>query len=251
MLHFNSVYLCYNSITYMQIRLYIMNQELMGKLSSFSLLYAEDEEGIRNNIQEILECLFKDLYLAKNGEEAFKIYEEKKPDLIITDIQMPKLNGIELIQKIRKTDSKVRIVIVSAHTDLDYMLNAVELHLVKYIIKPITEAKLIDVFEAFIESFEGAKLYNLSPSWIFDEANSLVKGPDEEHILTKKECDFLALLVRKKRIITYNEMENLIWTDDNIMTANAMRLFAKNFRKKLPADTLKNVQGIGYQLVLS
>jgi len=61
----------------------------------------------------------------------------------------------------------------------------------------------------------------------------------------------LALLVRKKRIITYNEMENLIWTDDNIMTANAMRLFAKNFRKKLPQDTLKNVQGIGYQLVLS
>jgi len=227
-----------------------MNQELLDKLSSFSLLYAEDEEGIRNNIEEILSCLFKDLYLAKNGEEAYKIYQEKKPDLIITDINMPKLNGLDLIKKIRKHDSKVRIVIVSAHTDLDYMLNAVELHLVKYIIKPITEAKLIDVFNAFIESFEGAKLHNLTPSWIFDEANSVVKGPKEEHVLTKKECNFLSLLIKKSRIITYNEMENLIWSEDNIMTANAMRLFAKNFRKKLPPNILKNVQGIGYQLVL-
>jgi len=228
-----------------------MDQELLGKLSSFTLLYAEDEEGIRNNIKEILECIFKDLYLAKNGEEAYKIYEEKKPDLIITDIQMPKLNGLDLIKKIRKNDSKVRIVITSAHTDLDYMLNAVELHLVKYIIKPITEAKLLDVFEAFIESFEGAKIYNLCPSWIFDEANSLIKGPEEEFVLTKKECDFLSLLVIKRRIITYNEMENLIWNEDNVMTANAMRLFAKNFRKKLPPDSLKNVQGTGYQLILS
>lgn len=227
-----------------------MNQELMGKLSSFSLLYAEDEEGIRNNVQEILECLFKELYLAKNGEEAYKIYEEKKPDLIITDIKMPKLNGLDLIKKIRKHDSKVRVIIVSAHTDVDYMLNAVELHLVKYIIKPITEAKLVDALDAFIDSFEGAKLHNLIPSWIFDEANSIIKGPNEEHILTKKECNFLSLLIKKSRIITYNEMENLIWSEDNIMTANAMRLFTKNFRKKLPANTLKNIQGIGYQLVL-
>lgn len=227
-----------------------MNQELIGKLSNFTLLYAEDEEGIRNNIQEILQYLFKDLYLAKNGEEAYKIYEEKKPDLIITDIKMPKLNGIDLIKKIRIHDSKVRIVIVSAHTDLDYLLHAVELHLVKYIIKPITEPKLVDALTAFIDSFEGAKLHNLVPSWIFDEANSVVKGPEEEFILTKKECTFLALLLRKNRIITYEEMESLVWSEDNIMTPNAMRLFAKNFRKKLPPKTLKNVQGIGYQLVL-
>ncbi len=227
-----------------------MHKELLGKLSSFRLLYAEDEEGIRNNVQEILQYLFKDLYLAKNGEEAYKIYQEKKPDLIITDIKMPKLNGLDLIKRIRKNDSKVRIIIMSAHTDLEYMLNAVELHLVKYIVKPITEAKLFDAFSAFIESFESAKLHNLIPSWIFDEANSVIRGPNEEYILTKKECNFLALLIKKNRIITYTEMENLIWSEDSIMTANAMRLFTKNFRKKLPPNTLKNVQGIGYQLTL-
>lgn len=57
---------------------------------------------------------------------------------------------------------------------------------------------------------------------------------------------FLKLLVSKNRIITYEELENSIWDDDSVMTANAMRLFIKNLRKKLPENFLKNVQGIGY-----
>lgn len=228
----------------------MLSQELIDQLSNFTLLYVEDEEGIRNNIFEIFQDVFKEIYLAKNGEEAYNIYYEKKPDLIITDIRMPKMDGIELIEKIRKTNSKVRVIIFSAYTDLDYMLKAAELHLVKYIIKPINEEKLIDALESFVNSFEGTHIYTLIPQWMFDEGRSIIKGPEEEYILTKKETRFLKLLLKKHRIITYEEMENLIWSDENIMTQNALRLFIKNFRKKLPANVLKNVQGIGYQLVI-
>lgn len=226
-----------------------MTQELIKKLANFSVLYVEDEDGARNNIKEILEIFFKTIYLAKNGEEAYKLYMEKKPDLIITDIKMPKLNGIELIQKIRKTNSKIRVIVLSAHTDLDYMLQAVELHLVKYIVKPITEAKLYDALNAFLESFEGSKVYNIGTSLIFDEGNSIIKDSENEYPLTKKETSFLKLLLTKKRIITYSEIENFIWDDEHIMTQNALRLFIKNLRKKLPVNILKNVQGIGYQLL--
>lgn len=226
-----------------------MTQELIERLTTFSVLYVEDEEGPRNNINEILEIFFNKIHLAKDGEEAYKIYMDKKPDLIITDIKLPKMNGIELIQKIRKTNSKIRIIVLSAHTDLDYMLQAVELHLVKYIVKPITESKLYDALQAFLDSFEGTRIYNLNNSWIFDEGKSLVKGPQVEHNLTKKETIFLKLLLVKKRTITYQEMENVIWDEEHVMTPNAMRLFIKNLRKKLPDKSLKNVQGIGYQLV--
>lgn len=227
-----------------------MNQELINKLSSFSLLYVEDEEGIRNNIQEILSYIFKDLYLAKDGEEAYKIYEEKKPDIIITDIKMPRMNGIELTKKIRETDGKTRIIIISAYTDLDYVLEAVELRLVKYIVKPITEDKLIEAFESVVQTFDKSKIYTIIPNWLYDEKNSLIKSPEENIVLTKKENIFLKLLLDKKRIITYTEIENFIWSDDNIMTQNALRLFIKNFRKKLPKNILKNIQGVGYQLNL-
>jgi len=227
-----------------------MDQTLISQLSSFTLLYVEDEEGIRNNINEILKHLFKEIYVAKNAKDAFNLYEIKKPDLIITDIKMPNETGIELVKKIRKTDSKVRVIITSAYTDLDYMLEATELHLVKYIIKPITEGKLDEALEAFIKSYDTARVYNLAEGWLFDESKSLLQSPDEEFKLTKKENNFLKLLIQKNRIITYEEMENIIWNEENIMTPNAMRLFIKNFRKKLPENALRNVQGTGYRLVL-
>ncbi len=226
-----------------------MDKALISQLSNFTLLYVEDEEGIRNNINEILKHLFKEIYIAKNSKEAFNCYELKKPDLIITDIKMPNETGIELIKKIRKTDSKVRVIITSAYTDLDYMLEATELHLVKYIVKPITEVKLKEALEAFVKSYDNARVYNLASGWLFDESKSHILSDKTEFKLTKKENQFLKLLIQKNRIITYEEMENIIWNEDNIMTPNAMRLFIKNFRKKLPKNALKNLQGTGYRLV--
>ena len=227
-----------------------MDKQLISKLSNFTLLYAEDEEGIRNNINDILKHLFKEIYIAKNAKEAYALYEANKPDLIITDIKMPNETGIELIRRIRKRDSKVRVIITSAHTDLNYMLEATELHLIKYIVKPITEFKLNEALEAFIKSYESARIYNLKEGWLFDESKSHIQTPNEEFKLTKKENQFLKLLIQKNRIITYEEMENIIWNEDSVMTPNAMRLFIKNFRKKLPENTLRNVQGTGYRLVL-
>lgn len=223
-----------------------MNNDFINKLNAFNVLYVEDEDGIRNNIQGILNHLFKNCFSAKNVQEAYALYLEHKPDLIITDIKMSGETGIDLIKKIRITDSKTRIIITSAHTDLDYMLQATELHLVKYIIKPINEEKLIEALEAFIGSFKDNKMYNLSTNWFFDCGKSIVFNEKEEFNLTKKEAKFLKLLITKNRIVTYEELENLVWDEDNIMTSNAMRLFIKNLRKKLPINFIKNIQGIGY-----
>lgn len=225
-----------------------MQETLINKLNAFRVLYVEDEQGIRENISEILQHYFKETYTAKNASDAYIKYVQNKPDLIITDIQMSGENGLELIKRIREADSKTRIIITSAHTDLDYMLQATELHLIKYIIKPITHDKLITALEAFIKSYNDNKIYNLSEKWIFDFSKSVITNSEEEFNLTKKESLFLKQLITKNRIITYEEMENLIWDEDSVMTANAMRLFIKNFRKKLPLKSLKNIQGTGYRL---
>ncbi|MBP6715134.1 MAG: response regulator transcription factor, partial [Aliarcobacter sp.] len=138
--------------------------------------------------------------------------------------------------------------ITSAHTDLDYLLQAAELHLVKYIVKPMTQDKLMNALEAFINTYDEDKIYNLIPNWIFDYKEAIISNGNEIFTLTKKENTFLRLLVTKNRLITYEELENNVWDDDSIMTANAMRLFIKNFRKKLPENFLKNIQGVGYKL---
>ena len=226
-----------------------MQETLINKLSAFKVLYVEDENGIRENIKEILEHYFKETFTAQNANEAYLKYIQNKPDLIITDIQMAGENGLELIKRIRESDSKTRIIITSAYTDLEYMLQATELHLIKYIIKPITHTKLINALEAFIKSYDDSKIYNLNEKWIFDFSKSIIYNNEEEFNLTKKEALFLKKLITKNRIITYEEMENLIWDEDSVMTPNAMRLFIKNFRKKLPPKFLKNIQGTGYRLI--
>ena len=221
----------------------------MNKLTAFSVLYVEDEDGIRNNIQEILKYLFKETFTARNVEEAYAKYLNNKPDLIISDIKMPGETGIDLIKKIRMNDSKTRIIITSAFTDLEYMLQATELHLIKYIIKPITQDKLMGALESFVKSYDDNKIYNLNTNWIFDVSKSIVSNGNEDFVLTKKEAIFLKLLITKNRIITYEELENSVWDEDSIMTLNAMRLFIKNLRKKLPEKFLTNIQGIGYKLL--
>ncbi len=223
-----------------------MQKDLINKLTAFSVLYVEDEDGIRNNIEEILKHLFKEVSSTKNASEAYIKYIQNKPDLIITDIKLANETGIDLIKKIRESDSKTRIIITSAFTDLDYLLQATELHLIKYIVKPITNDKLMEALEAFVKSYDENKIYNLTKSWVFDSGKSIVSNGIEDFILTKKEVMFLKLLVVKNRIITYEELENQIWDDDSIMTSNAMRLFIKNLRKKLPENFLKNMQGVGY-----
>ena len=228
-----------------------MQDNIVSKLNAFSVLYIEDEDGIRNNIKEILEHLFKETITAKNVSDGYIKYVQNKPDLIITDIRMPPgETGIDLVKRIRESDSKTRIIITSAHTDLEYMLKAAELHLVKYIIKPITQEKLMDALEAFVKTHDDNKIYTLNKEWYFDYSKSIISNKDETHNLTKKENMFLKLLITKNTIITYEEMENQIWDEDSVMTQNAMRLFIKNFRKKLPEKCLKNVQGTGYRLIL-
>ena len=228
-----------------------MQNNFINKLKAFSVLYVEDEEGIKKNIEEILQHYFKDTKTASNASEAYNKYLEFNPDLIITDIKMEAQTGtgIDLIKKIRLNDFKTRIIITSAHTELNYLLDAAELHLVKYIVKPVTQDKLMNALEAFVNTYDANKIYNLTSNWIYDYKESTVSNAYEIFNLTKKENSFLKLLITKNRLITYEELENSIWDEDSVMTSNAMRLFIKNFRKKLPENFLKNIQGVGYKLV--
>ena len=225
-----------------------MNKEFISKLKIFTLLYVEDEDGIRQNIGAIFEDIFKKVYFATNTQEAYEIFLNEKLDLIISDIRLKRDNGIDLIKRIRKNDTKIRVIITSAHTDLNYMLDATELNLVKYIVKPISQTKLNQALEAFLNTYKDDVIYNIANNYLFDESKSQIINQKEVYKLTKKEHNFLKLLIKKNRIISYEEIQSLIWNENNVMSQNALRVFIKNFRKKLPKDSLNNIQGLGYRL---
>lgn len=223
-----------------------MLDNFSNKLSAFTVLYVEDDKGIRENIEEVLKHYFKEVYTAKNSVNAYEKYLKFYPDLIITDIRMEEENGIELIKKIRERDKKTRIIITSAYTNVDYLLVATELHLIKYIVKPLTIEKLEEAFNAFLDSYETSKLFHLKKNYFFDVEKSIIINNDKEIFLTKKEAIFLKLLLSKNALVSYEEIQNTICDENSTMSQNAMRLFIKNLRKKLPEGVLKNVQNVGY-----
>lgn len=218
----------------------------LNKLKSYKVLYVEDDLGIQKNIKEILEYYFKKVFVASNIADAQKIYEDDSIDLIITDIKLANDSGLDFIKRIRQTDRNTRAIITSAYTNLDYLLEATELNLLKYIVKPINSEKLLESFELFLDSFEGNNIFVIREDFLINFDKSLVEYKEEEMDLTKKENIFLKLLLDKNRVVTYEEIQNYFCEDDTIMTQNALRLFIKNLRKKLPKDFLKNVQGVGY-----
>jgi hypothetical protein len=109
---------------------------------------------------------------------------------------------------------------------------------------------IVSALDKFLGHFKHKNMHELIPLWVFDETNSIIKGPSKKFFLTRKEVVFLKLLLNNDTIVTYKDMIAAVWEDNKDVTKNAMRLFTRNIRKKLPPKVLKNFQGVGYKLVL-
>jgi len=118
--------------------------ELIDNSKDIKILYAEDEIAVRDSIVKLLEIVFNDIKLADNGQEALEIYKNNHIDLVITDINMPKMNGIELIQEIKKINSDIPTLIISAHSDQKNMINAIKVGIDGFILKPIHAEQFFD-----------------------------------------------------------------------------------------------------------
>ncbi len=129
---------------------------------------------------------------------------------------------------------------------LDRQNNTLQLH----IQKGIDENFIFNTLDTFINNFNETKQIKLSPSWFFDQDNSCIQSPKERFPLTHRELVFLKMLLKNGRIITYTEMFAILWKDRENVSRNAMRVFIKNIKKKLPPNFLINSQDIGYKLIL-
>lgn len=223
---------------------------MKNMLKNFTILYVEDDEMVRASAVEYLSRVAKEVLQAKDGKEAIKLWREYKPDIIISDISMPRLNGIDMASYIRAHDKNIQIVIATAHSDTEYLLKAVELQLVKYIIKPITKEKLIEALERSIELIKDKSKFSLalSSNTSYNAFEKVIYEDDQEIKLTKNETLFLDLLAHHHtRVVKYEEIESAIWPYDG-MSQDAIRSLVRGLRKKVPQNCIENISGSGYKL---
>jgi YesN/AraC family two-component response regulator len=121
-------------------------QEKIEKLKSIKILFVEDEEDLCNIISDTLSKLQANFETAQNGQIALDRFNANGDfDLIVTDINMPVMNGLELIKNIRELNSDIPVIIMSAHTEPEYIKSAEELGVENYLLKPFDFIKFINL----------------------------------------------------------------------------------------------------------
>jgi len=218
----------------------------------YTLLYVEDEAPIRMVTKMFLEPYFTQIFEAQDGVEAFQIYEEEQPHLIITDIEMPKLNGLDLCRKIRQQDKETPIIITTAYTSVEYLLEAVSLNLIKYLGKPLKEEELIEALKNSFELLESKhpSVVQLTEYLYYDSLNQSLVNKKNIISLSRNQSQLLNILIKNKnRIVSYSEIENEIWYD-KVMTVDSLRSLVLKTRKLLGKEVIKNISKTGYKINL-
>jgi len=221
-------------------------------LKAKTILYVEDDLELQTNISLILNNFFDKVLIASDGDEAYDIYLENQNiiDIIITDINMPNTDGIQLCKHIREYQKELPIVIISAYTNTDYLLDSIDLNVLTYITKPFTTQKTLGLLDKFLEFFELNNQKELGQDIKLDCEQSLLSIKGETIKVTKKEKIFLKLL-SENQTVTYDMMYEYMWDYEKSPSTDAVKSFIKKLKQKLPIELFKNQKGEGYYLLLT
>ena len=221
------------------------DKDFFRYLKKLSLLYVEDDENTREELEYFLQNKVKNLYVAKNGQEGFELFEKYQPDLIITDIQMPVMTGTKMIKLIKQINSTIPIVIITAFNDTDYLFEAIKLNVTNYLTKPLNLFALSEVLANIAKNInlenENKEIYNSLKQYkdIVDE-RSIISKTDINGIITYINEPFEKISGYKK--------EELLGKPHSIITHPAINknIFKKmwkkiNIEKKSWQGRLKNI----------
>ncbi len=223
--------------------------DVLDILADKKVLYAEDEKGIRKHITEVLELFFDKVVAVEDGLEATYEMEVGSYDVLMFDICMPNLDGLEAIKKIRKKDKKIPVVILSAHTEEEYLWKAVELKITKYLVKPYDKQSLIDALKIVaLELVDNNLEIQLKNGCIYNPVKKIVCEGSKNIQLTLKESRLLEYFIkRQSQSVTFDDIGEYLW-DMEVPTKEAIKSVVKELRKKIGKECIKNVYGIGYML---
>ena len=219
-----------------------MKKELSKNLK---ILIVEDEKRLAQLLKDSISGSFFSVVIASNGEDGLKKFKSFKPDIIITDIMMPFCDGLEMTLKIKELDEFIPIIVLSAHSDKEKLLKAIDLGINKYFIKPFDPEELLEHINKLALKLNKQKQSKLKEDFIFDN-NSLSLYKNNTLIsLTKREKELFYILIKhKNQLVTTQDIKEKLW--DSEVNDEALRTFIKRVRIKTSKDLIENVSGQGY-----
>lgn len=233
-----------------------------------SILFVEDDIGISKEMELLLNEIFSNIKIAFDGKEAIEQYHNyhkehnKYPDLIITDIQMPNMNGIELIKYIYKINPNQKIIVLSAYNESIYLMELVNLGIYRFILKPMDYDNFFEVIfkiskEIYTQRYENTEekeeiFLKLADNLFWNKELKQLYFNDNLFKLTKKEFLLIELLTKtSEKIFINEEIISYVWESDidNSDISNLKNLISR-LRNKLPSLKIENLYGFGYRIAV-
>ncbi|EOH2792524.1 butyrate response regulator transcription factor BumR [Campylobacter jejuni] len=213
------------------------------------ILVVEDEVKARESMINILSERFSKVIGAQNGDEGLKKFKKFKPDLVITDIAMPIMDGLDMAREIKEISDDVPIVVLSAYSEKERLLRSIDIGIDKYLIKPVDIEELFKVLDYLIgEKIEANMLVKISEEYQFNKTKRTLIYSGGEIVLTKKELAFISLLLKQPgALVLHEDIKKNFWIGEHV-SDTAVRTFIKRVRDKVGEDFIKNVPSLGYKI---
>lgn len=220
-----------------------MIEKLLNRLK---ILIVEDEEKLSKLLKEAISDNFYSVSLAKDGIDGFNKFKKIKPDIIITDINMPFCDGLDMTIKIKEVNPDIPIIVLSAFSDKEKLLKAIDIGISKYYIKPFDPDELISYISSLAEKLNKKQIIRLSNEYSFNN-NSLSLYKNNILLpLTNREKEFLYLLLQNQfELVTNEKIKETLWEKEDI-SSERLRTFIKRLRVKTSKDLIQNVSAQGY-----
>ncbi|MFP2997219.1 response regulator transcription factor [Spongiivirga sp. MCCC 1A20706] len=219
------------------------------------ILLAEDEPALGQIVKESLETRDFEVLFCQDGDQAYTLYKNEKPEVLVLDVMMPKKDGFTLAKQIRDEDQAIPIIFLTAKSQTSDVVDGFKHGGNDYLKKPFSMEELIVRIHALLNRVNKTK--NNSAIAIGDYQFNYTKQElsfDESNIsLTHREAELLYHLTEKKNeILDRSFILKKIWGDDDFFNARSMDVFITKLRKKLKQDSnvqIVNVRGYGYKLI--
>lgn len=221
------------------------------------ILYAEDDETLAFLTQDNLEQNNYEVVHCSNGEKALEVFKSGQFDVCVFDIMMPKVDGFELAEAIRKTNTDIPIIFLSAKTLKEDRIKGLRLGADDYLVKPFSIEELLLKIEIFIKRSQKNnpienKRYSIG-KYQFDSANFLISDQNEKISLTQREAELLKLFLDNKNVVLKREqILKSLWGDDDYFMGRSLDVFISRLRKILANEkgiAIENLHGIGFRFV--
>ncbi len=218
-----------------------------------TILVVDDEKDLLDLIEYNLQKEGFKVLKAENGEKGIEIAKENKPDLVLLDIMMPKMDGLEAVELMRKDDDlkRIPIIFLTARSDEKTEIEGLNKGGDDYITKPISTTKLVSrikaVMRRFDESAEPVNKLEVHDLEI-DKDRYIVKRENAEFQLPRKEFELLFYLAsRKGKVLDRQTLLNKVWGDNIYVVDRTVDVHVRKIREKLGDHYIETVKGVGYR----